>query len=117
MFKWAAICYAKLPFLQKNTNNSDIWFFYFKNVLKNANQILNELFEDHEPSSGLNETSGLHFLTFSTCMRLISKLKTQIFYYFSRKRFECVCQLLFEILVHSHEQTVGKFGVLFLNYA
>jgi hypothetical protein len=57
--EWASVCYAKLPYLQKsgggggggNNNNSgasNLWFCYFKSMLKSANAILNDLFEEHQ---------------------------------------------------------------------
>ncbi|RNA08065.1 proline- glutamic acid- and leucine-rich 1 isoform X1 [Brachionus plicatilis] len=54
MIKWSSICYSKLPYLHKNSNNTDIWYIYFTNMLHNANSLLNELFEDYQPRLGVD---------------------------------------------------------------
>ena len=33
--------------MHKNSNNTDMWYVYFKNMLGHGNMILNELFEDY----------------------------------------------------------------------
>lgn len=55
LIKWSSVCYAKLPYLHKNTNNTDIWYLYFKNMLYNAHSLLNELFEDYQPALALEK--------------------------------------------------------------
>lgn len=36
--------------MHKNQSNTDMWYNYFKNALKNANLILNDLFEEYQPT-------------------------------------------------------------------
>lgn len=54
MNKWAGICYSKLPYLQKNSSGTNMWYAYFKSLLRNANIILNELFEDYQAACNLD---------------------------------------------------------------
>jgi hypothetical protein len=38
-----------------------MWYSYFKNALKNANMILNDLFEDFQPAMNIEaENSGIN---------------------------------------------------------
>ena len=60
--EWASRCYAKLPYLHKNQSNTDMWYAYFKNMLKNANIILNDIFEDHQPAVNVNNRGYILFL-------------------------------------------------------
>lgn len=54
LIKWSGICYAKLPYLHKNANNTDFWYLYFKNMLLNVGSLLNELFEDYQSKIGID---------------------------------------------------------------
>lgn len=52
--EWASRCYSKLPYLHKNQANTDMWYAYFKNMIKNANIILNDIFEEYQPVVSIN---------------------------------------------------------------
>jgi len=47
---WACKCYAKLPYLHKSQTSTDMWYIYFKNMIKNGNNLLNDIFEEHQPA-------------------------------------------------------------------
>ena len=63
--KWASVCYAKLPFFHKNAN-CDMWYFYFKSMLNNANVILDELFEEYQPAASSASSSLLSTMATAT---------------------------------------------------
>ena len=60
LIKWSGICYAKLPYLHKNSNNTDFWYLYFKNMLLNAGSLLDELFEDYQSKIGIDSHEKYH---------------------------------------------------------
>ena len=78
----AAICYAKLPFMHKQQQQSspnssvDFWYSYFKHMLVNAHSILNQLFEDSLPI-GLIRFFLLDF--FSLDLNFISRFQENDF--------------------------------------
>lgn len=43
--------------MHKSQNTNDIWYIYFKNALKSANIILNELFEEYQSSISVESES------------------------------------------------------------
>lgn len=52
--EWASKCYSKLPYLHKNQANTDMWYAYFKNMIRNANTIINDIYEEHQPGVQMN---------------------------------------------------------------
>ena len=104
--------------MHKNAANLDVWYVYFKSMLKNANSILNELFEeyqdpvaiDNEETAASSSSSQPSLTKSEHVFAKLSKDVENLDVYFKKtmRRFDACCSALTNLLEPLNERVVIK---------